>query len=96
MPPSTHSHGPVTDSASPPDPTVIARRRRAVRLMLVVLVPIGVATLVGLVALWPSAQQTAAVGAADAGDFAPTEASIAASAARGPTTPEALRAAGLL
>lgn len=43
-----------------------------------------------------SAQQTAAVGATNAGDIAPTEAAIAASAARGPTTPEALRAAGLL
>jgi hypothetical protein len=40
--------------------------------------------------------QTAAVGATNAEGFAPTEAAIAAPAARGPTTPEALRAAGLL
>jgi len=40
-----------------------------------------------------SAQQTAAVGATTGADF---DASLAASAAHGPTTPEALRAAGLL
>nr|WP_246214441.1 YibE/F family protein [Modestobacter muralis] len=42
----------------------MARRRRAVRLMLYVLVPIGIATLVGLVTLWPQSEQTAAQQAA--------------------------------
>ncbi|MCZ2830660.1 YibE/F family protein [Modestobacter sp. VKM Ac-2986] len=67
MPAHTHSHGPVTGpdgEVLPPDPLATARRRRAVRLMLVVLVPIGIATLVGLVALWPQSEQTAAQQAA--------------------------------
>jgi uncharacterized membrane protein len=54
VPPShPHSHGPDPD-APPPDAEVLARRRRAVRLMLVILVPIGLATVLGLVLLWPS------------------------------------------
>jgi uncharacterized membrane protein len=65
VPADPHSHGPDTAAAQPPDPTVIARRRRAVRLMLFVLVPIGVATLVGLVVLWPSSEPTAAQQAAE-------------------------------
>jgi len=67
VPASTHSHGPVTGPEGqelPPDPAAAARRRRAVRLMLYVLVPIGLATLVGLVALWPQGEQTAAQQAA--------------------------------
>ena len=67
MPASTHSHGPVTGpdgEVLPPDPVAVERRRRAVRLMLYVLVPIGLATLVGLVALWPQGEQTAAEQAA--------------------------------
>jgi uncharacterized membrane protein len=47
------------------DPVVAARRRRAVRLMLFVLVPIGLATLVGLAVLWPSGGTTAAQQAAE-------------------------------
>ena len=68
MPAHTHSHGPVTGpdgEVRPPDPAAVARRRRAVRLMLVVLVPIGVATLLGLFLLWPSSGQTAAQQAAE-------------------------------
>ena len=66
MPAHSHSHGPDTsDDALPPDPTVVARRRHAVRLMLYVLVPVGLATLVGLVVLWPGGQQTAAQQAAE-------------------------------
>src|SRR4051812_24184480 len=42
------------------------RRRRAVWLMLVLLVPIGLATLAGLVVLWPSGGQTPAEVAAAA------------------------------
>jgi uncharacterized membrane protein len=54
VPPShPHSHGPDPDAA-PPDAEVLAGRRRAVRLMLLVLVPIGLATVLGLVLLWPS------------------------------------------
>lgn len=60
-----HSHGPDPD-APPPSAEVLARRRRAVRLMLFLLVPVGLATVVGLVVLWPSdgpsrAQQAAEV-----------------------------------
>jgi uncharacterized membrane protein len=47
------------------DPAVAARRRRAVRLMLFVLVPIGLATLVGLGVLWPDGEKTAAQQAAE-------------------------------
>jgi uncharacterized membrane protein len=61
-----HSHGPDTEGDTrPPDPAVTARRRRAVRLMLVVLVPIGLATLVGLGVLWPDGEKTAAQQAAE-------------------------------
>ncbi|GAA4755038.1 YibE/F family protein [Modestobacter marinus] len=68
MPDHTHSHGPDTGpdgELRPPDPAVVARRRTAVRLMLLVLVPVGVATLVGLLVLWPSSAQTAAQQAAE-------------------------------
>ena len=64
MPAHTHTHGHDGD-ALPPDPAVTARRRRAVRLMLVVLVPIGLATLAGLVVLWPGGRTTAAQQAAE-------------------------------
>jgi len=54
VPPShPHSHGPDPD-AQPPGAELLARRRRAVRLMLVVLVPIALATVLGLLLLWPS------------------------------------------
>ncbi|WP_138733642.1 YibE/F family protein [Modestobacter excelsi] len=66
MPAHSHSPGPDTGGgAQPPDPAVVARRRRAVRLMLYVLVPIGLATLAGLVVLWPSGGKTAAQQAAE-------------------------------
>jgi uncharacterized membrane protein len=44
---------------------VVAKRRRAVRLMLFVLVPVGLATLIGLGVLWPGSEQTAAQQAAE-------------------------------
>jgi uncharacterized membrane protein len=43
---------------------VQTRRRRAVWLMLLLLVPVGLATIIGLVALWPSGEPTAAEQAA--------------------------------
>jgi uncharacterized membrane protein len=49
----THSHGPDPD-APPPSAEVLGRRRRAVRLMLLVLVPVALATLLGAFLLWPS------------------------------------------
>ncbi|MEU2347985.1 YibE/F family protein [Modestobacter sp. NPDC049651] len=63
---SAHSHAP--DDA-PPDPAAAARRRSAVRFMLWLLVPVGVATLAGLMLLWPSGEQSAAGRAA--GQFLP-------------------------
>ncbi len=53
-PPSSHghSHGPDPD-APPPSAETLTRRRRAVWLMLLLLVPAGLATVVGLVVLWP-------------------------------------------
>ncbi|MGY5885131.1 YibE/F family protein [Modestobacter lacusdianchii] len=68
MPAHLHSHGPETGPDGepiPPDPAAVARRRRAVRMMLVALVPVGLATLVGLFLLWPSGGQTAAQQAAE-------------------------------
>jgi uncharacterized membrane protein len=66
VPAHTHSHGPDTDrDALPPDPAAAARRRRAVRMMLFLLVPVGLATLAGLVVLWPGGEQTAAQQAAE-------------------------------
>ena len=47
------------------DPAVTAMRRRAVRLMLLVLVPVGLATLAGLGLLWPGGEKTAAQQAAE-------------------------------
>ena len=64
-----HSHGPDPD-APPPGPDVLLRRRRAVWLMLFVLVPAALATVVGLLVLWP--------------DDAPTRAQLAAEAALPP------------
>ncbi|OMQ14119.1 hypothetical protein A7K94_0218915, partial [Modestobacter sp. VKM Ac-2676] len=59
-------HGPATGGElPPPDPSAIARRRWAVRLMLLVLIPVGIATLVGLGVLWPSSERTAAQQAAE-------------------------------
>lgn len=64
MPAHSHSHGPDPD-APPPDPAAIARRRWAVRILLFLLVPVGLATVIGLVALWPSGERTAAQQAAE-------------------------------
>jgi uncharacterized membrane protein len=64
VPAHSHSHGPDPDAA-PPDPAAIARRRWAVRLLLFLLVPVGLATVIGLVALWPSGERTAAQQAAE-------------------------------
>ncbi|KQS71335.1 YibE/F family protein [Modestobacter sp. Leaf380] len=63
MPAHTHSHGPADDV--PATPQVLARRRRATWLMLLVLVPIGLATVIGLIALWPSGEDTRAAQAAE-------------------------------
>jgi uncharacterized membrane protein len=53
VPPSAdHAHGPDPD-APPPTEEALGERRRAVWLMLLLLVPVGLATIVGLVALWP-------------------------------------------
>jgi uncharacterized membrane protein len=66
VPPSPpHSHAPDPE-APPPTPEVLAGRRRAVRLMLYVLVPVGLATLLGLVLLWPSGEAGRAERAASA------------------------------
>ncbi|RBY90555.1 YibE/F family protein [Blastococcus sp. TF02A-26] len=59
-----HAHGPDPD-APPPPPEVLARRRQAVRLMLFLLVPVGLATVVGLIALWPSGGASRAQEAAE-------------------------------
>ncbi len=59
-----HSHGRDPD-APPPDARVLARRRRAVRLMLFLLVPVGLATIVGLIVLWPSGEPSRAQQAAE-------------------------------
>jgi uncharacterized membrane protein len=60
-----HFHSPGPDTDVPVDPAAVARRRRAVRLMLYLLVPVGLATVLGLVVLWPSEEQSAAQQAAD-------------------------------
>ncbi|MCF6733862.1 YibE/F family protein [Blastococcus sp. KM273129] len=59
-----HSHGPDPD-APPPTEEALGRRRRAVWLMLLLLVPVGLATVIGLVALWPSGEPTRAELAAE-------------------------------
>ena len=72
MPPShSHSHGPDPD-APPPSPETLGLRRRAVWLMLLLLVPVGLATVIGLIVLWP--------------DGAPTRAQQAAATAEPPGT----------
>ncbi|MGY2001809.1 YibE/F family protein [Blastococcus sp. SYSU DS1024] len=58
-----HSHGPDPD-APPPTEEALGRRRRAVWLMLLLLVPVGLATVIGLIALWPSGEPTRAEQAA--------------------------------
>jgi uncharacterized membrane protein len=54
-----HDHGHDPD-APPPSPEVLLRRRRAVWLMLFVLVPAALGTVIGLVALWPGGEPTPA------------------------------------
>ena len=78
MPPSTphpHRHGPDPD-APPPDEQTLLRRRRAVRLMLFLLIPVGLATVLGLVLLWPS------------GGRSPAEVAAASYVPAGTTYPE--------
>jgi len=59
-----HTHGPDPD-APPPSPDALRRRRSAVWLMLLLLVPVGLATMVGLFVLWPSDEPTRAQQAAE-------------------------------
>jgi uncharacterized membrane protein len=54
-----HSHGPDPD-APPASPEALQRRRRAVWLMLLLLVPVGLATLIGLFVLWPDGEPSRA------------------------------------
>ncbi|HEY4603535.1 MAG TPA: YibE/F family protein, partial [Blastococcus sp.] len=61
MPP--HSHGSDTDVA-PPSTEAVGLRRRAVWLMLLFLVPVGLATVIGLIVLWPGDGPTKAEEAA--------------------------------
>ncbi len=60
-----HSHSHPTDDETLPSPEILVRRRRATWLMLLVLVPIGLATVIGLVALWPSGEPSRAQQAAE-------------------------------
>jgi uncharacterized membrane protein len=60
-----HSHSHSTADETPPSPEIVTRRRRATWLMLLVLVPIGLATVIGLVALWPSGEPSRAQQAAE-------------------------------
>ncbi len=60
-----HSHSHSTDDETPPSAEVLVRRRRATWLMLLVLVPAGLATIIGLVALWPSGEPSRAQQAAE-------------------------------
>ena len=64
MPPSSHAHGPDPD-APPPSAETLTRRRRAVWLMLLLLVPAALATVIGLVVLWPGDEPTRAQQAAE-------------------------------
>lgn len=50
VPAHAHTHG----GPAAADPASVARRRRAIRWTLVVLLPVALATLAGLVSLWPS------------------------------------------
>ncbi len=54
----THSHLAIDDTE--PTPQVRAQRRRAGRLLAIVLVPVALATIVGLFVLWPDGAQSAA------------------------------------
>jgi uncharacterized membrane protein len=64
VPPHSHAHGPDPD-APPPSAEALTRRRRAVWLMLLLLVPAGLATVIGLVALWPGDEPTRAAQVAE-------------------------------
>jgi uncharacterized membrane protein len=62
---STHAHSHASDPDAPsPSDEALGRRRRAVWLMLLLLVPVGLATVIGLVALWPDGEPTRAEQAA--------------------------------
>lgn len=58
----THTHLPVgaNGQAAALDPRLVAQRRRAVLLLALVLVPVALATLVGLAVLWPDGDESAA------------------------------------
>ena len=61
--PHTHSHTQAETADRDADPAALAQQRRALKLMAGVLVPVALATIIGLVLLWPSgsteAQQVA-------------------------------------
>ncbi len=48
----THTHAGV--DVEEPDPAAQAQQRRALKLMAAVLIPVALATIIGLVLLWPS------------------------------------------
>jgi uncharacterized membrane protein len=64
LPSHNHSHGPDPD-APPPTEETLGLRRRAVWLMLLLVLPVALATVVGLFVLWPSGEPTRAQQAAD-------------------------------
>jgi len=64
VPPHDHAHGSDPD-ALPPTAEVLVERRRAVWLMLLLLVPVGLATVLGLFVLWPDGTPTRAQQAAE-------------------------------
>jgi len=56
----SHAHLPVAVEDTAVDPRLVAQRRRAVLLLALVLVPVGLATLVGLALLWPDGEESSA------------------------------------
>ncbi|MBA3368087.1 MAG: YibE/F family protein [Geodermatophilaceae bacterium] len=54
-----HSHTHVDPATVADDPTVQAQQRRALKLMAAVLIPVALATIIGLVLLWPSGTSAA-------------------------------------
>jgi len=55
----SRSHSHTTTSGDPADPLERAQQRRALRLMAAVLIPVALATLIGLILLWPSGNSEA-------------------------------------
>ena len=60
-----HSHTHTTDPAPTVDPAEKAQQRRALKLMAAVLIPVALATVIGLVLLWPSGTSDAERAAAE-------------------------------